>query len=115
MVWTDDDAQKHFKSQLEKQCLHHTPPGVTVLAAKPTCCHQDTALGIYNPLTQRVRGEACKLRHETVRSIAAVRTNYDGLQRVSIKRFLLSHASCDQNFFLNGQEKLEHHPTDLSD
>lgn len=29
MAWTDDEVQKHFKSQLEKQCLHHTPPGLT--------------------------------------------------------------------------------------
>jgi len=26
-----------------------------------TCCHQDAALGINNPFTQRLRGEPCKL------------------------------------------------------
>lgn len=29
--------------------------------AGPTSCHQDTALGIHNPLAQRLRGEASKL------------------------------------------------------
>lgn len=98
MAWTDDEVQKHFKSQLEKQCLHHTPPGVTVLAAKPTCCHQDTALGIYNPLTQGVRGEPCKLRHETDKNTAAIRRNCHGSQKFSKKIFWFNNASCVQKF-----------------
>lgn len=56
---------KNTLSHSLKNGVYITTPGVTVLAAKPTCCHQDTALGIYNPLTQGVRGEACKLRHKT--------------------------------------------------
>lgn len=30
--------------------------------AGPTSCHQDTALGIHNPLAQRLRGETSKLK-----------------------------------------------------
>lgn len=30
-------------------------------AAGLTCCHQDAALGIHDPLAQRLRGETCKL------------------------------------------------------
>ncbi len=49
-------------------------PGAAVLAnmflswaAGPTCCHQDAALGIHNPLTQRLRGETCKLNRQKER------------------------------------------------
>lgn len=38
-----------------------TRPGCAALAAGPTCCHQDAALGVHNPLTQGLWGETCKL------------------------------------------------------
>lgn len=36
-------------------------PGAAALATGPTCRHQDAALGVHYPLTQRLRGEAGKL------------------------------------------------------
>lgn len=40
---------------------HKSHPGAAALATGPTCCHQDAALGVHYPLTQRLRGEASKL------------------------------------------------------
>lgn len=39
-----------------KRCVTSHPG-----AAGLTCCHQDAALGVHDPLAQRLRGEACKL------------------------------------------------------
>lgn len=85
---------KNTLSHSLKNGVYITTPGVTVLAAKPTCCHQDTALGIYNPLTQGVRGEPCKLRHETDKNTAAVRGSCRGSEKLKKKY----QASCVQKF-----------------